>query len=168
MAARRQRLRLSLGDAQNTLGERAHRSQRRRRVRQAGRRLFGSNVRHALAQVALWRHCRWPWRSWTKIGALRHDVIGCFNRGWEVDELLLDSRPHICEKRDLARLFIIISKFGLRETWLKFVGAEIILDRRSVAAVLIRLDSRNENLRLGMQRSTPSVSSNPLDNMLAR
>lgn len=42
--------------------------------------------------------------------------------------------------------------------WLKLEGAEIILDRRSVAAVLNRLDSRNENLLLGIERSTLPVS----------
>lgn len=43
-------------------------------------------------------------------------------------------------------------------SYLKLVGAEIILDRRSVAAVRDRLDSRSENLLLGIERSTPSVS----------
>ena len=41
---------------------------------------------------------------------------------------------------------------------LKLVGAEIIFDRRSVAAVRERFDSRSENLLLGIERSTPSVS----------
>jgi hypothetical protein len=42
--------------------------------------------------------------------------------------------------------------------WLKFEGAEIIFDLRSVAAVRNRFDSRNENLLLGIERSTLPVS----------
>ena len=46
----------------------------------------------------------------------------------------------------------------IKFAYLKLVGAEIILERRSVAAVRERLDSRSENLLLGIERSTPSVS----------
>ncbi len=47
--------------------------------------------------------------------------------------------------------------------WLKFEGAEIIFERRSVAAVLNRLDSLSENLLLGMERSTLPVFSDSPD-----
>lgn len=56
----------------------------------------------------------------------------------------------------------------LRDTWLKFVGAEIIFDLRSVAAVRMRLDSRNENRRRGIDRSTASVSKSSLLFMFAK
>lgn len=54
--------------------------------------------------------------------------------------------------------FCIIVDGPIWLMWLKFEGAEIIFDRRSVAAVLNRLDSRNENLLLGIERSTLPVS----------